>query len=52
MHFELIEYKQESITKMQAKLNKWWTDNLLRKVDTVPTPEGILFKCVLNKTGE
>lgn len=53
MYFELVSLDQQSMTKIQSKLNKWWTDGTLRKYKITPVNNTqVLFECVLNKTGE
>lgn len=53
MYFELVSLDQQSMTKIQSKLNKWWTDGILRKYKITPVSDTqVLFECVLNKTGE
>lgn len=53
MYFEVVAVEQTAMTKMQAKLNKWWTDGLLKKYKITPVNnDQVLFECILNKTGE
>ena len=53
MHFEVVAVEQTAMTKIQSKLNKWWTDGTLRKYKITPVSNTqVLFECVLNKTGE
>jgi len=53
MYFEIVAVEQTAMTKIQSKLNKWWTDGTLRKYKITPISETqVLFECILNKTGE
>jgi hypothetical protein len=53
MHFELVDLNDADLKKIQAKLNKWWTDGILRKYKITPVSQTqVLFECILNKTGE